>query len=139
MKLKQVVKCYDTLSGVYVDVPVSQEIEEFIKRSYWKEDMQERRYYKRVVSIDSCSVIDVEMLTRGHNVLEEVIHREEAAFIADKVNGLDQKYKDAFRLVYLRGLSMTEAARCLDVSVSYVSRLLKEARAWLAQEVSDVR
>lgn len=35
MTLRQVVKCYDTLTGTYVDVPVTKEVEEYIKRSYW--------------------------------------------------------------------------------------------------------
>jgi len=139
MKLKQVVKCYDTLSGIYVEVPVSQEIEEFIKRSYWREDMQERRYYQRIVSIDSCIPEGGQIPSCGCSVLDEVIQREEKAFIAGKVDGLNAKYKEVFKLVYIKGLSMTEAARSLGVSVSYVSRLLKEARAWLAQEVGGMQ
>lgn len=34
-------KCYDTLSGKYVTVEVSEQIETEVKRSYWREDMQE--------------------------------------------------------------------------------------------------
>ena len=45
-------KCYDTLSGRYVTVEVSEQIETEVKRSYWREDMQERRYYKRCQPLD---------------------------------------------------------------------------------------
>ena len=46
------IKCYDTISKDYVDVRVTEEVETFIKRSYWREDMQHRRYLKRKKLLD---------------------------------------------------------------------------------------
>ena len=42
------IKCYDTLSGSYVEVEVTDDIALYIRRSYWREEMAERRYAARI-------------------------------------------------------------------------------------------
>lgn len=137
MTFRQVVKCYDTLTGKYVDVPVSKEIEEYIRRSYWREDMQERRYYKRVVNIEDCHEKMEDIFQAKQELINGIVKQEEQVRIARKVNELKAKQKAVVTLVYGRELTVTEAAKVLQVSISYVSRLLKEARACLATSLED--
>lgn len=49
-------KCYDTLTGQYKEICVSAEIESELKRSYWREEIAERRYRKRVVQYEEKAV-----------------------------------------------------------------------------------
>lgn len=132
MTLKQVVKCYDTLTGTYVDVPVIKEVEEYIKRSYWREDMQERRYYKRVINIDDYQTKSEDVFMARQKLLEEIVKQEEQVYIAQKLCELSEKQQMVVQLVYVEENTMTAAAAQMHVSVSYVSRLLKEARNRLA-------
>ena len=46
------IKCYDTLKCMYVEVEVTEEVYTYIKRSYWREDMQDRRYQARKLLFD---------------------------------------------------------------------------------------
>ena len=69
----------------------------------------------------------------------EVIDREQVARVRDGVLALPPKLREAFVLVYLEGLSGTEAARVLDVREGALWKRLHEARARLRTLLEGAR
>jgi len=130
------IKCYDTMSGKYVMVEVSKEIQEFMYRSYWKEDMQNRRYLKRKVSITD----DVEFLFEGKDIFDLVVSNLEKEQLNQVVNRLNKREKEIVYHVYCNNLNLSEAAREIGISATYVSqlnkRLIERLRVDLVEERS---
>lgn len=93
--------------------------------------MQERRYYQRVINIEDYQRTSEEVFIARQKLLEEVVRQEEQVHIAQKVCELSEKQQRVIQLVYVDDKTMTAAAQ-MQISVSYVSRLLKEARKRLA-------
>ena len=121
MSTKPLMKCYDTMSGKYVMVEVSKEIQEFMHRSYWKEDMQNRRYLKRKVSITD----GVEFLFEGDDIFDLVASNLENDRLNQAVNCLNEREKEVVYHVYCNNLNLSEAARKIGISATYMSRLNK--------------
>lgn len=75
---------------------------------------------------------DVELATevRAQEVLEldEALHR---------LNNVDERQKDIVELRYFIGLTISETAELLDLSVSTVKREWTMARAWLHRDLSS--
>lgn len=121
-------KCYDTMTGKYIDVEVSEKIELEYKRSCWREDQQERRYFKRIV----CFEDSIEYLNGYTRKLEDsVILKQEVELLYNSIRMLDKRSRRVIQLVYFEGLSKTEAAKVMGLSVSYMGRLLKKIRSRL--------
>lgn len=118
------IKCYDTLSKEYVTVQVTDEIEEYVKRSYWRENMQERRFNMRKVmlneqfSLDDVSWNDV--------TLDCIIKDIEIQTIYEVVMTSDERTRLIIYYRYYEGYTLTEIAKKLGISTSYMSKLMRK-------------
>lgn len=65
------IKCYDTLKCMYVEVEVTEEVYTYIKRSYWREDMQDRRYQARKLLFDTSNQSTAYSTTSILSVLDQ--------------------------------------------------------------------
>jgi RNA polymerase sigma factor (sigma-70 family) len=128
------IKCYDTLKKTYVMVDVSSEVETFIRRSYWKEDMQERRYQSRKLPLEDNEWM--QDYSESMKPLDQlIILRQETDALIQEVQELDQKLQEIIYLYYYEHLSMREVAEKLDYSVSKINDLLSDAREYLREQL----
>lgn len=138
VKYVKLIKCYDTTTKEFVEVPVTIEVEEFIKRSYWREDMQDRRYQTRKIELQ-----DYILSLRSKNdinsdvVLESIIREQTIEELKAAVNLLDEKEKRMIQLVYEEDKTISAAAREMGFSSSYASRLIKNAKIFLRNKLTD--
>ena len=119
-------KCYDTLTGRYVRINVADEVGKFIKRSYWREDIQDRRFNARRLNYEEALSYNDEDTT-----VIEVIKREENKNLYKCMNTLDERSRLILYYRYFRRMSLLEIAEYLEISVSYASKLLKKAQVYL--------
>lgn len=126
-------KCYDTLKGEYVFVKVNEELFHEVKRSYWREDIQERRYKKRTISFTDL----VGYRSLNENIVENVIRDVEREYISKAIIQLEKRQRLLVYYVYFEGFSITEASVVCGISPSYASRLLKKARDILGSLLRD--
>lgn len=121
--------CYDTLKNSFVLVEVNDEIASFMRRSHWREDIQQRRYYKRVVSIEDNLVIG------GNSIDNIVINREIRQELSRIIQRLSKDDKTLFNLRFQNELTYKEIAGILDISTSYVAKKVNILKKFLVQEI----
>lgn len=119
------VKCYDTLKGEYVLVPVTVEVEQFIKRSYWKEDMQERRYYKRKIDFEEYTKFSNGIYCED-NVFERLVREFDLNNMKSIIKTLSRTERLILYRVYYDEIALNKIAKEIGVSSSYMSRLLRK-------------
>lgn len=131
----QMLKVFNTFTREYVEVEVTEEIETEVKRSYWREEQQMRRYHKR------CSLFYDEV---GYSLDEfdgglcsSVIEHEEALVVTMALKELDSRLNFIINKVYFEGCNLAEVSRMLGVSSSYMSRLHKRALNELRSKVLE--
>lgn len=128
------IKCYDTLSGEYVIVEVTPELETFIKRSYWREDMQERRYQARKLLFEDTyrygECDDV--------ILNKVVKDIQLSFLRERLASLDKRARKLMYYRYYRAMNLEQIGKILDISPSYAAKLLKRIQAELRSELEAV-
>lgn len=115
------IKCFDTTSRKYVTVEVDDEIYTFIKRSYWREDMQDRRYQKRKLlfdeAIDYAQDEDLCMMLHRQMVIEKLL---------DCIKDLDERSQKLLYYRYYEEYSLRQIADLLGISQSYTAKVLKK-------------
>lgn len=122
------IKCFNTVTREYQEVELSADLEQEIKRSYWREDQQERRYYKRMSELN-------ENLEYGkqfrRSVEESIILSQEIEVLKACIRKLTEKEKFVVHCVYYGDLNNVQTAKLMGVSSSYVGKILKGAKSKL--------
>lgn len=134
-----VVKCFDTVKRKYVEVEVPVEVATFYKRDYWREEMSERRYYQRAISLDGLYVFGNYSIEKEDSISENVLRKERLSRVYEEVAKLNEREKELVYLVLVKEHTVTEAAKILRVSVSYASRCLKKAKLLLRGRLQDIQ
>lgn len=129
------VKCYDTLKREYVLVPVDLEIETYIKRSYWREDMQNRRYAKRMMSYEYLVTKQEEIEEGKNELINGLIKQYEIERLKEEITKLDTRYREIIHLIYYERLTLAAAAKEMGLSTSYMSRLVKKINGILKENL----
>lgn len=129
------VKCYDTLKKEYVLVPVDLEIETYIKRSYWREDMQNRRYAKRMMSYEYLVTKQEEIEEGKNELINGLIKQYEIERLKEEITKLDTRYREIIHLIYYERLTLAAAAKEMGLSTSYMSRLVKKINGILKENL----
>lgn len=123
------IKCYDTLSKEYVTVQVTDEIEEYVKRSYWRENMQERRFNMRKVMLNEQFSLDD--VSWGDVTLDCIIKDVELQTIYEVIMASDERTRLIVYYRYYEGYTLTEIAKKLGISTSYMSKLMRKIHSQL--------
>ena len=126
------IKCYNTINGEYVTINTTETIGTTIKRSYWREDMQERRYNKRVLPL--MEELDYGI---GNDVSDIVIANMEVNRLQNAIKLLESRERLIIYYVYYQDLSLSEAARRIGISSSYICRLVKKIHEKLRNELME--
>lgn len=119
-----IIKCYDTFEKKYVNVEVEDEIGQFIKRSYWREDMQERRYLKRKVEINEA--VEMSYKLDYTSMVDLIIKEEELEYLRTAMRFLDARELLIIYYVYYEQLTLKATADKIGVSTSHMGRLMKK-------------
>lgn len=130
------VSIYDTMSGLYVEVEVTEDVAQFMRRDYWREDMQRRRYEARKQLLENVSIKPYQVDEGRDYYIDKMIHELEVEEMLDEISRLPEKQRLLIRLVYFEGLTLTMAAKKIGYSISYASQLLKSAKAILRERIS---
>lgn len=133
------VKYFDSLTNQYVEIPVSIELETFIKRSYWREEKQNKRYYARISDIETLYLDDSTIYNNRYEAVDKLIKEFEKLRLIESIEKLEERDRQLIRLIYYKNLTLTNAAKELGVSVSYISRLLKRVYAKLKENLKDIQ
>lgn len=133
------VKYFDSLTDQYVEIPVSIELETFIKRSYWREEKQNKRYYARISDIETLYLDDSTIYNNRYEAVDKLIKEFEKLRLIESIEKLEERDRQLIRLIYYKNLTLTNAAKELGVSVSYISRLLKRVYAKLKENLKDIQ
>lgn len=96
------IKCYDTLKCMYVEVEVTEEVYTYIKRSYWREDMQDRRYQARKLLFDD--VLDYSVAEI--DICDEVVKKIEYEILIKATEKLCDKDKLLIYYRYYKGYTI---------------------------------
>lgn len=136
--MEKVLKCYDTLAGAYVDVETTEEIVTYVKRSYWREDIQNRRYYARTLCIDDMYLDLEDVHVERHAMVNRLVRAYEQERLRKSVAELPPKYRLVVYAVFYDEMSMTDVAKSLGVSVSCISKMIKRTKEILRQKLIDL-
>mgnify|MGYP000020777951 FL=1 len=127
------IKCYDTLKCMYVEVEVTEEVYTYIKRSYWREDMQDRRYQARKLLFDD--VLDYSVTEI--DICDEVVKKIEYEVLIKATEKLCDKDKLLIYYRYYKGYTIRRIAEAMDISNSYVAKLLNRINSKLKALIED--
>lgn len=119
------IRCYDTLKNKYVNVPVTIEIETYMKRSSWREEIQNKRYTKRITDYEELFIRE-KKIEPENNLEDELIKQQEIEYLKQIIDTLDTRYKSIINMIYYEDLTLSAAAKKLGISTSYISRLIKK-------------
>lgn len=122
----EIVKCYDTITKSYVTVEVTKEVGQFLKRSYWREDMQERRFNKRRVSLDDAIGYNSAYLSQVSDLTDILIQLEREDVVKKAISKLDEREQIIVQNVYYKKRTLSDTAKLVGVSSSHMSRLVKK-------------
>lgn len=114
-------KYYDRISNKYIDVTTTTEIETEIKRSYWREAQQERRYNKRCQEF--LNELHYDMVLQCP-IDEQIIRRQEIEVLVEVLGNLPEREQTIVRLLYYENKTKSEAAEYLGCSNSYMTKLV---------------
>lgn len=115
--------CYDTLSGTYVSVDVTEEVATFMRRSYWREDMQQRRYYKRMLLLD-----EAVSYGRVDSTEEQVLQKESKTILYRALRRLSSADLELYVMRFESKKTLREIASEMNISVSYVAKKVTNLR-----------
>lgn len=119
------IRCYDTLKNKYVNVPVTIEIETYMKRSSWREEIQNKRYTKRITDYEELFIRE-KKIEPENNLEDELIKQQEIEYLKQIIDTLDTRYKSIINMIYYEDLTLSAAAKKLGIITSYISRLIKK-------------
>jgi RNA polymerase sigma factor (sigma-70 family) len=127
-------KVLDTLSGEHKYIDIDEDLEREIKRSYWREDQQERRYYKRCS--EYCDEYKYNVSNYG-SIEDRIIRDDERRLVAGVINALEPRDRLIIINVYYNDMSLKDVSTLMHVSTSYMSRLHARALQRLKQQVLE--
>lgn len=116
-------KCYDTFTGCYVEVKVSEVLEQEIKRSYWRDEQRERRYYKRCIEFSEKIKKDCSF---ENEVLDKLIKEAEYSLLHQAIKLLSEREKHVIQMVYFENMTLKSTAEVIGISSSYMTRYLRK-------------
>lgn len=123
-------KCYDTLRKEYREIETSLEIGTEVKRSYWREEHAERRYYARVSEFT-----DFVILPYSRNIEDSVILNDEIEILHECIKSLPKRSQQIIYLKYFCDMNDVAIGKAIGLSNSYVSRLVKQIKLNLKVEM----
>lgn len=127
----ELVKCYDTITKSYVTVEVTKEVSQFLKRSYWREDMQERRYNMRKVALDEAVGYSSAYISQVQELVDIVLKIETEVEVRNAISKLEDRDRLIVYYVYYERKNLSETARIIGISSSHMSRLVKRLQGKL--------
>lgn len=135
LNLDGYIRCYDTLKNKYVNVPVTIEIETYMKRSSWREEVQNKRYTKRIADYEELFIRE-KKIEPENNLEDELIKQQEIECLKQIIDTLDTRYKSIINMIYYEDLTLSAAAKKLGISASYISRLIKKINKILKTSIN---
>ena len=127
------IKCYNTITKEYQIIEVTEEVATFYKRSYWREEMQDRRYQARKLLFDEIyGYSDCQDMP-----LELSIKMQQQRSIQLAISSLDSRSRLIIYYRYYEQLSLAETGEQLGLSTSYISKLLKSIHTQLYSELRE--
>lgn len=135
LNLDGYIRCYDTLKNKYVNVPVTIEIETYMKRSSWREEIQNKRYTKRIADYEELFIRE-KKIEPENNLEDELIKQQEIECLKQIIDTLDTRYKSIINMIYYEDLTLSAAAKKLGISASYISRLIKKINKILKTSIN---
>lgn len=128
---------FDKISKQWIKLEVKDEIGTFLKRSYWREDAQERRYYTR--KLDFEDDLDYETYLLTESCEDEVVNRSIIVELYSAVGELSLDDKLLIYLRYFRDLKLRDISAYIGISEAQVSRRLKKICQGLRVKLSNIQ
>lgn len=123
-------KCYDTLSNQFKEVDVDEELEKEYKRSYWREEISERRYYARSMQYEEYLAVN-----HSTDVADLVIRQQEISILLECIATLPERSQRLIYFKYYCGMTDIEIGKRLGISNSYAGRLGKQIKVRIREEM----
>ncbi len=127
---------FDKISKQWVELDLNDEVGVFLKRSYWREDAQERRYYNR--KLDFEDELDYESYLTTESCEELVVSKSVVLELYSALGTLDQADRLLVYLRYFRDLKLKEISVYVGLSEAQVSRKIKKICQVLRRELVDL-
>ncbi len=115
---------FDKISKQWVELDLNDEVGIFLKRSYWREDAQERRYYNR--KLDFEDELDYESYLTTESCEELVMSKITMVELYSAIEVLDQADRLLVYLRYFKDLKLKEISVYVGLSEAQVSRKIKK-------------
>ena len=127
---------FDKISKQWVELDLNDEVGVFLKRSYWKEDAQERRYYNR--KLDFEDELDYESYLTTEPCEEIVISKITMVELYSAIETLDKADRLLVYLRYFKDLKLKEISVYVGLSEAQASRKIKKISQVLKRELVDL-
>lgn len=127
---------FDKISKQWVELDLNDEVGIFLKRSYWREDAQERRYYNR--KLDFEDELDYESYLTTESCEELVMSKITMVELYSAIEVLDQADRLLVYLRYFKDLKLKEISVYVGLSEAQVSRKIKKICQVLKRELVDL-
>lgn len=127
---------FDKISKQWVELDLNDEVGIFLKRSYWREDAQERRYYNR--KLDFEDELDYESYLTTESCEELVMSKITMVELYSAIEVLDQADRLLVYLRYFKDLKLKEISVYVGLSEAQVSRKIKKICQILKRELVDL-
>ena len=104
-------KYFNKISKEWIDIELSDDICVFLKRSYWREEMQERRFNARKLEFED--FIDYQQVGSIESL---ILEREERSLLHEAVKRLNEAERLYIYLRFYKDLKLREVANVVGVS-----------------------
>lgn len=125
------IKCYDTLTNEYKDVILDENIETELKRSYWREEHAERRYFARTMEFNE----SIKLSNKNKDILDSLILKDEIEVLDECIKELSDRSQKVIYYKYYCDMSNVEIGRILGLSNSYIGKIVKTIKAQLKESI----
>lgn len=126
-------KYFNKISKEWIDIELSDDICIFLKRSYWREEMQERRFNARKLEFED--FIDYQQVGSIESL---ILEREERSLLHEAVKRLNEAERLYIYLRFYKDLKLREVANVVGVSEAQASRRLKKICGKLLQYFEEL-
>ena len=126
-------KYFNKISKEWIDIELSDDICVFLKRSYWREEMQERRFNARKLEFED--FIDYQQVGSIESL---ILEREERSLLHEAVKRLNEAERLYIYLRFYKDLKLREVANVVGVSEAQASRRLKKICGKLLQYFEEL-
>lgn len=134
-ELNMTVRYFDSLTGKTIEVPVTEEVGTYIRRSYWRESKQESRFRMRVCSMEVLSEDYVSRYLEKTSIIEELLLKQECKNLRKCIADLSEQKKELLHLIYDEGYNASNAGIKLGMSASSGCRLFQKVKRELRDEL----